>query len=165
MTTQHVLYRFYDTAGELLYVGVTVHLPNRLTDHRHTKPWWTHADRITLEHYPTRAAVLEAERTAIQKERPKWNVVHNRPPALTRPPATRELRAEDMPDDCHDGCVRTGLNSVYYPHKWADGIAHYQCQNGHTWTCGWGWDPTSSGRDDKWAGTPVWSMMIREEAT
>jgi predicted GIY-YIG superfamily endonuclease len=159
MNSSHVLYRFFDATGRLLYVGITVHLPNRLTDHRHGKPWWTDVTRITLEHHPDRNAVLHAERVAIQKEHPKWNVIHNTQ-SLTQPAEiTPQLCAEDMPDDCHDFCVKQGIASIYYPYQWANGKAHYRCQNGHSWVCWWG--PNDAGHDPQWAGKPAWSMVLR----
>lgn len=48
------------------------------------------------------------------------------------------VRAEDMPDECHDGCSRTDVHGYYYPWKWREGTARYRCARGHTWTCGWG---------------------------
>jgi predicted GIY-YIG superfamily endonuclease len=72
-----VLYRFYDRAGELLYVGITANMPGRLAAHRGDKSWFVEVDKIRLEHHVSREAVLSAEREAIIRERPKYNVVHN----------------------------------------------------------------------------------------
>lgn len=76
MTT--ALYRFYDAAGGLLYVGITLNPKARFTDHRHEKPWWHEVSTIKLETHPTREAALAAERLAIIAEHPMHNVVHNR---------------------------------------------------------------------------------------
>jgi hypothetical protein len=72
------LYRFYNTADELLYVGISEKGPERWKAHRKDKPWWTDVARTTTEHYDTRTEALDAERAAIIAEKPKHNVVHNR---------------------------------------------------------------------------------------
>lgn len=62
-------------------------------------------------------------------------------------------RSDDMPDMCHDVCVKAGdFDHMYYPFRWEAGRAYYQCRAGHRWTCGWGHtytgsDPASRGRD------------------
>ena len=45
----HALYRFYDTADCLLYVGITANLLYRLSSHVETKPWWHEVARMTVE--------------------------------------------------------------------------------------------------------------------
>lgn len=74
----HALYRFYGGDGALLYVGITNNPSNRFTQHAHDKPWWHAVCRIEIETHPTREEVLEAERLAIQAEKPLHNKVHNR---------------------------------------------------------------------------------------
>lgn len=73
----HALYRFYDHAGRLLYIGITSALSARLSNHGDTKPWWVDVANITVSHYVNRDEVLAAERAAIISERPLWNVKHN----------------------------------------------------------------------------------------
>lgn len=76
----HALYRFYGAGGTLLYIGITNSIPVRLKAHDKGKPWWTGVTNITVEHYPDRRAVLEAERRAIVTERPLYNGTHNPTP-------------------------------------------------------------------------------------
>lgn len=149
MSTTHALYRFYDTTDQLLYVGITADPGSRWRSHAHEKPWWQHVAKITVETHPDRTTVLEAERAAIVTEKPLHNIVHNRRHTPPTPPPTPGYdpfsahwgaQAADMPDDCHDVCVPAGILSIYYPHLWHHGIAHYICQHGHSWTCGWGHD-------------------------
>ena len=52
-TTLHVLYRFFDASGNLLYVGITCNPSGRFSDHR-TKNWWRDVANITLEHADSR---------------------------------------------------------------------------------------------------------------
>lgn len=73
----HALYRFYDRTDVLLYVGITVDLPTRIKQHLSGKPWWSQVANMRVEHYPTRAEALEAERVAIETEGPLYNDQHN----------------------------------------------------------------------------------------
>lgn len=73
----HTLYRFFDSNGALLYVGITLSPPQRFAQHRSSKWWWTRVACIELDSFPTRAAVLVAEQSAIESERPRYNVLHN----------------------------------------------------------------------------------------
>lgn len=72
----HALYRFFDAAGALLYIGITWDIADRFPRHALDKPWWSDIANITVETYPDRAAVLEAERLAIKAESPLYNIVH-----------------------------------------------------------------------------------------
>lgn len=74
----HALYRFYNGAGDLLYVGITNDPPRRFAKHRGEKSWWTEVASITIQHHPSRDALLDAERSAIQAERPLYNIRLNR---------------------------------------------------------------------------------------
>lgn len=85
MTTT-ALYRFYDDAGGLLYVGITHRIGVRFAAHRGASSWYDLAARVTLERHPTREAALKAEKAAIIAERPRWNVVHNRRAAHRKTP-------------------------------------------------------------------------------
>lgn len=71
------LYRFFDKGDELLYIGLTADVGRRVAQHRDGRPWWVEVVRITLEQFPDRRSVIEAERNAIKTERPKYNVTHN----------------------------------------------------------------------------------------
>lgn len=105
----HVLYRFFDRADTLLYVGITMDLPKRMGDHRKGKPWWSAVDHITVEHFDGREAVLAAETEAIKTEAPLYNVSQNElvqapyfVPATVEPPC-----GEECDDDCRHHHDRT----------------------------------------------------------
>lgn len=85
-STVTALYRFFDKAGTLLYIGISHTIPRRLDQHQDTKPWYHEVARITVEHHPDRAAALGFEERAIKAERPKYNIVHNRG-RIPAPPA------------------------------------------------------------------------------
>jgi predicted GIY-YIG superfamily endonuclease len=81
------LYRFFDAADVLLYVGITSHLPGRMSQHEGEKPWWDEVKRVSVERFATREEVADAEIAAIRTEGPKYNISHN-PRAARRPRAT-----------------------------------------------------------------------------
>lgn len=75
----HWLYRFFDTSGDLLYIGVTHNPTQRLTTWRHTRGWFADVTSATWQLYADRGTALTAEMHAIRAERPRHNVHHNRP--------------------------------------------------------------------------------------
>lgn len=77
MSELHTLYRFYDRAGELLYVGITNNPPRRFGDHRQGKDWWAQVGSIDMEHHSSRDELRAAERHAIAREAPLYNVQWN----------------------------------------------------------------------------------------
>jgi hypothetical protein len=81
------LYRHYNAAAELLYVGISLNTFARLAGHRDHSAWFAEISHIKLDTFQTKEAALEAEKIAIQKERPKFNIRHNwgaAPTKLTR---------------------------------------------------------------------------------
>jgi predicted GIY-YIG superfamily endonuclease len=69
----HYLYRIFDAAGALLYVGITHDLGMRFDQHRRDKPWWHQKHRHTVEEAPSRADVMFREARAILTEHPRHN--------------------------------------------------------------------------------------------
>lgn len=69
------LYRLFDEAGSLLYVGITNDPDVRWTYHARQKEWWPEVYRRTIEWKPTRAEAEAAEAEAIGSEAPRWNVI------------------------------------------------------------------------------------------
>lgn len=72
-----VLYRHFDSDGVLLYVGISGQLGARTKQHQRSARWFEQISHITVEHFPTRQQVVEAEMRAIYNERPVYNKVHN----------------------------------------------------------------------------------------
>lgn len=71
-----VLYRFYDRAGALLYVGISNDPHRRWAAHERDSEWW---DRIAVTHtewHASRTAAEGAEAEAIRREMPLFNRVH-----------------------------------------------------------------------------------------
>jgi hypothetical protein len=74
---KHVLYRFYDVSGALLYVGITAKPIRRFRDHQKTKGWWPEVSRIDPENFSSRIELIYAERRAIVHEKPLYNITYN----------------------------------------------------------------------------------------
>lgn len=68
------VYRLYDGADQLLYVGCSNNPAKRLRAHARTSPWWPNVARIVVVEYPARALAEQAERTAIDLEKPLHNL-------------------------------------------------------------------------------------------
>lgn len=73
-TKRHHLYRHFDAEGRLLYVGISMDGFRRMLQHNSTAEWRDQITTMTIERYPHRAAVLEAEARAIIAEKPLHNV-------------------------------------------------------------------------------------------
>jgi predicted GIY-YIG superfamily endonuclease len=73
MTQPTALYRHFDAADRLLYVGISLNAVSRLAQHR-DKPWFHEIVKMTAEHFATREEAEDAERQAIRDEEP----IHNR---------------------------------------------------------------------------------------
>jgi hypothetical protein len=92
----HALYRFFDAAGALLYVGITNNPSRRFTQHGVSREWWHEVETIRMQRFPDREAVLAAEKAAIQSESPRYNIKHaGGAPGTTELPST--TRAGDYP--------------------------------------------------------------------
>lgn len=78
------IYRFYNAAGELLYLGLTNSLPARMKEHNEDRRkfvWWRLVARIDVEHLPpgtSRKRAEAIETAAIGREAPKFNKQGNR---------------------------------------------------------------------------------------
>ena len=86
------LYRHFDKEGALLYVGISLNALNRLAQHKAASGWFEDIHKVEIETFVNRVSALNAERTAIETEKPKWNKKHNKPKEvkLSRVEATAE---------------------------------------------------------------------------
>jgi hypothetical protein len=66
------VYRIYDYAGVLLYVGTSVHALLRITEHQ-SRTWFRKVANVTFEHYSNDEQARRVERTAIRNEHPLHN--------------------------------------------------------------------------------------------
>lgn len=73
------LYRFFNNKDRLLYVGISLSAAQRAAEHRSSKPWWPEVARMEVEHLKCeRDGALAIERSAIEREKPLYNVTHNK---------------------------------------------------------------------------------------
>lgn len=80
------VYRLYDAADTLLYVGVSWNPTVRLGSHAVDKAWWPQVARTAIEWHNDRVTALQHEAQAILDEDPQFNaakpiVEHVRKPA------------------------------------------------------------------------------------
>jgi len=75
--TSTQLYRHYNSTGELLYIGISLSVLNRLGQHKDNSHWFNSITNISIESYNTREEALIAERDSIINERPYYNTIHN----------------------------------------------------------------------------------------
>jgi len=71
--TPTALYRLFDAAEQLLYVGISTQPETRWTQHAADKPWWPLVQRRKTEWHPDREAAESAERIAVRTEEPLYN--------------------------------------------------------------------------------------------
>lgn len=67
------LYRLFNSADELLYVGITKDLLSRLAAHRDWQPWWSDVDYYAVKEYKTRDEAEKAEAHLIATASPEHN--------------------------------------------------------------------------------------------
>lgn len=70
----HCVYRLFNHKNTLLYVGISWSAAARLSQHYHTKLWFTEVVTATLEWFPTLREAKIAETQAIKTECPLYNI-------------------------------------------------------------------------------------------
>lgn len=70
------VYRLFNVQGELLYIGMSVDPDSRFRYHRVVHGWWSDVASIEVDRYPNRPLAADAEKRAIQSERPRHNRTH-----------------------------------------------------------------------------------------
>ena len=127
----HDLYRIYDEADELLYVGISYSALVRITQHRDSQPWWTKVANVTVERLGvmTRSEAQVLERQVILAEAPLHNVVHNRRLQTTtkapKPPKTPRDKAHNW---------RCGVCGTAIPHGAKKGFIQVP-RHAEDWEC------------------------------
>lgn len=76
--TPTAVYRLFDHDGNLLYVGCSYAPAKRCKAHAQEKPWWPEVASRTDEWFAQLAEARSAERSAIETERPRYNVQGSR---------------------------------------------------------------------------------------
>lgn len=95
------LYRYYDSEGQLLYVGITGNNTKRQSQHRRNSFWFGEVATASFEYFDDREEALEAETKAIQNEKPKHNIKKH---GITfqHSPYVHMIYLAGMPDEGHD---------------------------------------------------------------
>lgn len=147
------LYRHFDAAGRLLYVGISLNALQRLGQHSYGAAWFDHIATVTIEQHPTRGDALTAEAIAIAKESPLWNIV--------RPSVYVRFRNAPIESDTADVKV-LGIGEDLHPVLWAgkqwavteygiearDGTYAIQASRLHEGEPGYSWERHM--RDKQW---------------
>lgn len=76
------LYRLYDEADVLLYIGITENLGTRMDAHASSQSWWPQVNRLTVDMLPDRISAEHAEGDAIRGEKPRHNICKQAPEDL-----------------------------------------------------------------------------------
>lgn len=95
------LYRYFDSDGRLLYVGITGDNTKRQSQHRRNSFWFGEIASATFEHFDNRKKADDAESEAITKEKPMYNIA-KRGMVLNHSPYTHMLHLAGQPDGGHD---------------------------------------------------------------
>ena len=69
----YFLYRHFDCCRDLLYVGMTSSIVNRMMQHKKNAGWFCDIDNIEIKVYTSKEDAAEAERRAIFVEAPLHN--------------------------------------------------------------------------------------------
>jgi len=67
------VYRIFDAAGQLLYVGLTADPDQRFRTHSRMTPWWSEVAATELHWFATHMAAWDSEKRAIDEEGPRYN--------------------------------------------------------------------------------------------
>lgn len=87
-TEKVALYKHYGAGGELLYVGISLNIVMRLSQHKNCSDWYKDIARVDVDWFESREAALAAEVQAITKLKPLYNIKH------------QPRRLECIPDKC-----------------------------------------------------------------
>lgn len=74
-----VVYRCYDAAGVLLYIGSTINVDQRMEAHLGTSFWRERVARVRIQIASDELAARRMEAAAIRAENPRFNLIHRRP--------------------------------------------------------------------------------------
>lgn len=70
----HFVYRFYNSDGEILYVGYTNSPSRRWSSHQRSKSWWSEVSYKSFDVYNSSEEALIAEAVQIRDLEPLYNV-------------------------------------------------------------------------------------------
>ena len=68
------LYRCFDKDSALIYVGMSISIRRRLSQHINKAGWFSEVSEIKISRYPDGEQCRAAEKHAIRNECPKYNI-------------------------------------------------------------------------------------------
>lgn len=104
------VYRAFNAAGRLLYVGCTTQPGQRMVAHRRESVWWSGAVRFTFAAFADHQQALAAESDAITAELPRYNVAGRSPFHPEGPFRMHHHIAQAFPQDCAAWLARYAAN-------------------------------------------------------
>lgn len=90
------LYRHFDAAGVLLYVGISNNALRRMLQHQGRSHWYEQVATVRLQWFPSRALAEQAETAAIWSEWPLWNLSRPTEEPAPEPLWCTHLRGWDL---------------------------------------------------------------------
>lgn len=108
------LYRFFNSEGRLLYVGITIDVNSRWADHSRQQHWWPQVADRTVEWFESRPVALEAELAAIRQERPVHNVSGSPWAPKPRELGGNEMRVSDLKSNLSKVVRSVALNAPLF---------------------------------------------------
>lgn len=118
------LYRHFDAAGRLLYVGISNDTLRRLCQHKDRSHWFHSISRVDVQWLDSRELALAAEAMAIRTEKPEHNIKRPRvrrvPPVAAKPPAEES----SVPVARRDPAAHPLVGMFF--HTFVDGEMEYQ---------------------------------------
>lgn len=103
------LYKFWNK-DELLYVGISLNVFARLSQHRRDKDWWDEITEITVTHFETREKALDAEAKAIKEQNPKYNIAMNNGVHVT---LDRDSEVAKLESECENPTMSEDFTTKY----------------------------------------------------
>lgn len=85
------VYTLFDAAGNVLYVGKSIRVRQRIKEHAASKQWWPMVARVVVDVYESESAALNHEAWSIWALRPPFNIDKPLPSTPTLSPALAEF--------------------------------------------------------------------------
>jgi hypothetical protein len=147
MSKETKLYRYYDASGALLYVGISKHALQRLTEHEADKHWQADISSVRIENFPDRETAHAAERKAIVSEHPTHNLIrYTARPSIPRKPTRRA----DAGRPHSNAICLAALTSMYEEMHWSDFVDKYSHTDGDVITLTFRRNPRIESLAEEW---------------
>jgi predicted GIY-YIG superfamily endonuclease len=116
------LYRHFDKNDQLLYAGISLSAFQRLAQHRNHAHWFEQISRVEMEQFDTREEALAAERVAIEREKPLFNIQFSEQQAAARSAAKvrRNETIKSKPNPAADNVKRNRQEAEEAFWQWRD---------------------------------------------